>query len=78
MTSHILAKSIGAVEIIECFPAERKSSPNECPDYDTKQFNGEFPVRLEILGMQSTRALQSLPGPLWYLVVAPKTALRMS
>ena len=42
-----------------------------CPDYDTKQPDGEVPVLLEILGMQSTSSLSSLPGPLWTGVVGP-------
>ena len=31
-------QSAGAVEYIDCFSAERRDSPNECPGYDTKQF----------------------------------------
>ena len=41
-----------------------RPSPNECPGYDTKQFDGEVPVMLELWGMQSTPLLPSLPGPL--------------
>ena len=39
-----------------------RSPPNECPDYDTKQFDGVVPVMLELWGMQSTPSLPSLPG----------------
>ena len=39
--------------------------------YDTKQLDGGVPVILEIWGMQSTRPLPSLLGPLWPEVVAP-------
>ena len=43
----------------------RPPTPNECPGYDTKQSDGEVPVRLELWGMQSTPSLPLLPGPLW-------------
>ena len=45
-----------------------------CPEYDTKQSDGEFPVMLELWGMQSTLSLPSLPGPLCPGVVAPDRA----
>ena len=38
---------------------------NECPVYETKKSNGEAPVMLELLGMQSTLSLLLLPGLLW-------------
>ena len=47
--------------------------PNECPESDTKQSNGETPVML--WGMRSTPLLPSLPGPLWPGVVAPDSVL---
>ena len=43
---------------------------NECPDYDTKQSDGEAPVMLQLWRMRSTPWLPSLPGPLWPGVVA--------
>ena len=49
----------------------RPPSPNESPRYDTKQFDGEVPVMLELWGMQSTLSLPLLPGPLWPGMVAP-------
>ena len=55
-----------------------KTSPphNKCPVYDTKQSDGEVPVMLGLLGMQSTPSLQ---GPLHCKVhsgmVAPDRAL---
>ena len=49
--------------------------PNECPEYDTKQPDGEVPAMLELWGMQSTPSLPSLPGPLWPGVVAPDKGL---
>ena len=53
-------------------PLQRsKTTPNECPGYDTKQSDGEVPGILELWGMRSTSLLSSLPGPLWPGVVAP-------
>ena len=49
----------------------RPTLHNECPRYDAKQSNGEFPEMLELRGMLSTPSLLSLPGPLWPGVVAP-------
>ena len=40
-------------------------TPNDCPRYDTKQSDGEVPVRLELWGMRSTPSLPLFPGPLW-------------
>ena len=36
----------GAVEYTNCTSTEESDPPplNECPEYDTKQFNGEVPV----------------------------------
>ena len=45
-------------------PQRGKTTPNECPGYDTIQSDGEFPVILELWGMRSTPLLPSLPGPL--------------
>ena len=45
--------------------------PNECPGYDTKQFDGNVPVMLELWGIRSASLLPSLPGPLWPGLVAP-------
>ena len=50
---------------------------NECPRYDTKQSDGEFPEVLELWGMRSTPSLYLLPGPLGPKVVAPEWALSM-
>ena len=50
---------------------------NECPVYDTKQFDGEVPVMLELWRMQSTSSLPSLPGLLWSRVAAPDRVLSM-
>ena len=44
--------------------------PNECPGYDTEQFDGEASAMLELYGMRSTPSLPLLPGPLCPEVVA--------
>ena len=49
----------------------------ECPGYDAKQSDVEFPVRLELWGMQNTSSLPSLPDPLWPRVIAPDRVLSM-
>ena len=67
-----IAQSAGAVEY-----TDRKTTPNECSGYDTKQSDGEVPAVLELWGMRSTPSLPLLPGPLWPGVVAPDRALSM-
>ena len=62
----MIAQSAGAVEY-----------SHKCPEYDTKQFDGEVPVMLELWGMRSTPSLLSLPGSLWPRVVAPDRILSM-
>ena len=54
-----------------------KTTPNNCPEYYTKQSDGEAPVLLELWEMNSTSLLPSLPGPLWPRVVAPVRVLPM-
>ena len=49
-----------------------KTPPNICPEYDTKQPDGESPVMLELL---STLSLLSLPGKVMSGVVAPDGVL---
>ena len=39
-----IAQSAGAVEYTDCTYAEDKTTPNECPGYDTKQSDSEVPV----------------------------------
>ena len=51
--------------------------PNECPDYDVKQSDGEVPVMPGLWGIQSTPSLPLLPGPQWSGVVASDKALSM-
>ena len=48
---------------------------NERPRYDTKQSDGEVPGMLELLVIQSTPSLTSLPDPLLPGVVAPDSPI---
>ena len=57
--------------------AVRPPHSNECPEYDTKQSNGEVPVMLELWEMRNIPSLPLLPGPLWPGVVALDGALSM-
>ena len=65
-----MAQLAGIVEYTDCISKEEKDSPNKCPGYDIKPFDGEAPV-LELWEMWSTHSLLLLPGPLWLGVVAP-------
>ena len=51
--------------------------PQQVSWYDTKNFDGEFPVMLELWIMQSTPSLPLLPVQLWSRVVAPDRVLSM-
>ena len=52
--------------------------PNESPWYDTKWFDSEAPVILELWGMRSIpSSLPLLPGPLWPGMIASERALSM-
>ena len=42
-----LAQSAGAVEYTASLESS-KIPPNDCPEYDTKQSDGEVPVMLEL------------------------------
>ena len=76
----IYLKSIGAVEYTYSISAEEWNPPpsNVYPGYDIKQSDGETPVMLELLGMQSTPSLPLLLGPLLSGVVAPDRILSIS
>ena len=63
-SSYLGFQSAGAVEYIESISAEGHSLPNACPQYDTKKFDGEAPVMLELWEMQNIFSLPSLRGPL--------------
>ena len=72
-----MAQSAGAAEYTDCIFTEDADFPNECPEYDTKQSDGEALVMLELGGMWSTPSLPLLPGLLWPRVVAPGKVLSM-
>ena len=72
-----IVKSAGTEEYSDCISAEGVNPLNECPRYDTKNYDSEVPVMPEVWGMWSTPSLQSLPGPLWLEVIAPDTILSM-
>ena len=74
-----LAQSAGVVDYTDCISAEGwDRSPNECPNYDTEQSDGEVPVMLELCEMRSTPSTPMLSGPLWPRVEAPDRVLSMS
>ena len=50
---------------------------NECPGYDTKQSDDEFPVMLKFWGMWNTPLLLSLQSPPWRGAVTPDEVLSM-
>ena len=70
-----MTQSAGAVENAVCVSTERYDSPNERPEYDTKQCDDEALVMLELWWMRSTLSLASLPGPLCPGVVEPDSVL---
>ena len=74
MTNIKTAYSGKAVEYTDCISED---SSNKRTRYDTKQFNGEVPVMLELWGMRNTPSMLSLPGPLWPSVVTPDMVLSM-
>ena len=75
--SFFFVKSAGAVKYTDCTSSEGYDPPNQCPEYDTKQSDGEVPVMLENWGIRSTPSLPSLPRSLWPEVVDPDKTLSM-
>ena len=72
-----IAQSAGAVKCTDCIPAMGWDPCNEWSGYDTKQYDGEVPVMLEIWGMWIIPSLLSLSGPLESGVVEPDRVLSM-
>ena len=70
-----LAQSAGAVEYTDCISAEGLDPNQRVSGYDTKKFNGEVPVMLELWEMLSTPSLPLLPGPFWFGEVASDRVL---
>ena len=54
---------------------DKTPHPNKGPAYNTKQFDDEAPVMLELWGIRGTPILPSLPGPLKPGVIAPDRIL---
>ena len=77
LTNHILLSQQELLNAMTASLQRGKTPPNKCPGYDTKHFDGEASVILELWRMQSTPLLPSLPGPLWLGVVAPARVLSM-
>ena len=66
-----MSLSVWATEYSDCFSAEERYSPNECPGYGTKPSDGEAPVMLNLWGMWDTLLSPSHSAPLLSGVVAP-------
>ena len=60
MSNLNVAQSTGTAESTDCLTAEKKNSPNDCPEYDTKKSDGEALVMIELWGMLSASLLPSL------------------
>ena len=54
-----------------------RPTPNECPDIDTKQSDGEVPVMFDLWGIRSTPSLPLFPGLHWPGGIATDRALFM-
>ena len=68
-----VALSAGAAEYTDCISVEEQGSLNECPGYDTKQFESEAPVMQEFGRMRCTPFIAIAPrftmtrsGSTWY------------
>ena len=49
-----MAQLARSTDYTNCISVEEYDSPNKCPRYDTKQFDGEIFVMLELWAMLST------------------------
>ena len=65
--------------LTQYFPVllKSKTTPDECPLYDTKKSDVEAPLMLDLWEMQSTLLLPSLQDSLWLGVVVPDNVLFM-
>ena len=70
-----MAQSAVTVEYADCIFVEGEDSPNEYPGYDTKQSEGEAPVKLELWRMRSSSSSPLFPCLLWPGVVIPDIGL---
>ena len=62
------------LELPHCISVEEQDPSNECPRHDSKQSDVEPPAT-EVWGMESTLSLPSLPGFLWFEVIAPDSPI---
>ena len=62
ITHSFFAQLAGAIEYTNCISAEGEDSPNESPEYDTKQSDGEASVMLELWGMFEYPFIAIAPG----------------
>ena len=69
-----MAQSAGTSEYTDCISVERLDSPNECPENDSKQPDGNVPV---MLANAEYPFLPSLQGPHWLGLVTPDRLLSM-
>ena len=72
-----VAQPPGAAEFTDCISSDEYDSFNECLGYDTKQYDDEASLRLELWETRGTPSLPLLPGSLWPGVVAPDRFLYM-
>ena len=72
-----MAQSAGSVEYTDYISAEGEDYPNECPGYQTKQSDDEFPLMLKLWEMQSTPSSPLLSGPLGLGAVALDRVISM-
>ena len=69
---HMMTES---AEYTDRISSERWDFPDECRLYDTQQSDCEVLVMLELLEMQSTPLLPSLPCSVWLWVIVPDKVL---
>ena len=74
-----MAHSAGAVEYTDCISVNRQDSTNECPAYDTKQFDGEFPAMLVFVECIAPRSTQAQSDKTWQnpISVSNRTRLKL-
>ena len=70
-----MAQLAGAAEYTDSISADWSDFPNKCPEYDTKQSDGEASVMLELWVMWSTHFIAIFPR--FTFVVASDRVLSM-
>ena len=72
-----LPSRLGLLNTLIASLQRAKTPSNECPAYDTKQYDGEASVMLALWEIRSTPSMPSLLSPLRPGVVAPDWVLPM-